>query len=107
MKRSARPIYRDGPPRCAAASITTARLYELIWIRTIASQMKPRTRTPTTVDIAAKRPAPHMLKTTRATGQVVKFDGFLTLARSRKARTTTATTRNFRRPPAMSAKANP
>ncbi len=54
-----------------------ARLYELIWIRTIASQMESASLERTTVDIAAKvgsRPLD-----LRATGQVVLFDGFLKL----------------------------
>jgi DNA topoisomerase-1 len=64
-----------------------ARLYELIWIRTIASQMGSAELERTTRDIAAKAgPAWNC-----APGQVVKFDGF---SRSiRKAATTAATTR--------------
>jgi DNA topoisomerase I len=52
-----------------------ARLYELIWIRTIASQMESAELERTTVDIAAKAGA--RLLDLRATGQVIKFDGFL------------------------------
>ena len=51
------------------------RLYELIWIRTIASQMESAELERTTVDIAAKAGA--RVLELRATGQVVKFDGFL------------------------------
>jgi DNA topoisomerase-1 len=54
-----------------------ARLYELIWIRTIASQMESAELERTTVDVAATV-GPRRLDL-RATGQVVKFDGFLTL----------------------------
>jgi DNA topoisomerase-1 len=54
-----------------------ARLYELIWIRTVASQMESAELERTAVDIAAKV-GPRRLDL-RATGQVVKFDGFLTL----------------------------
>jgi DNA topoisomerase-1 len=54
-----------------------ARLYELIWIRTIASQMESAELERTTVDIAAK--AGSRLLELRATGQVIKFDGFLAL----------------------------
>ncbi|MFE1601189.1 type I DNA topoisomerase [Methylobacterium sp. ID0610] len=54
-----------------------AKLYELIWIRTIASQMESAELERTTVDIAAQV-GPRRLDL-RATGQVVKFDGFLTL----------------------------
>ncbi|MGX5736924.1 type I DNA topoisomerase [Bosea thiooxidans] len=54
-----------------------ARLYELIWKRTIASQMESAELERTTVDIAAKIGARNL--DLRATGQVVLFDGFLTL----------------------------
>jgi DNA topoisomerase I len=54
-----------------------AKLYELIWIRTVASQMESAELERTTVDIAAQV-GPRQLDL-RATGQVVKFDGFLTL----------------------------
>ncbi|MFT0877303.1 type I DNA topoisomerase [Rhodopseudomonas sp. G2_2311] len=52
-----------------------ARLYELIWIRTVASQMESAELERTTVDIEAKAGA--RVLELRATGQVVKFDGFL------------------------------
>ncbi|WP_237151536.1 type I DNA topoisomerase [Oryzibacter oryziterrae] len=54
-----------------------ARLYELIWKRTIASQMQSADFERTTIDISAKSGG----KTAglRATGSVLKFDGFLTL----------------------------
>ncbi|MDE2467536.1 MAG: topoisomerase DNA-binding C4 zinc finger domain-containing protein, partial [Bradyrhizobium sp.] len=54
-----------------------AKLYELIWIRTVASQMESAELERTTVDISAK--AGSRLLELRATGQVVKFDGFLAL----------------------------
>ncbi|AMN42453.1 type I DNA topoisomerase [Rhodoplanes sp. Z2-YC6860] len=54
-----------------------AKLYELIWLRTIASQMESAELERTTVDIIAKVAA--RLLELRATGTVVKFDGFLTL----------------------------
>ena len=54
-----------------------AKLYELIWKRTIASQMESASIERTTVDIAAKVGARNL--ELRATGQVVLFDGFLTL----------------------------
>ena len=56
-----------------------AKLYELIWIRTVASQMESAELERTTVDVAAAV-GPRRLDL-RATGQVVKFDGFLTLYR--------------------------
>ncbi|MGL4727571.1 MAG: type I DNA topoisomerase, partial [Bosea sp. (in: a-proteobacteria)] len=54
-----------------------ARLYELIWIRTMASQMESAQMERTTVDIAADAGLRRL--DLRATGQVVLFDGFLKL----------------------------
>ena len=54
-----------------------AKLYELIWLRTVASQMESAELERTTVDIEAK--VASRLLELRATGTVVKFDGFLTL----------------------------
>jgi DNA topoisomerase-1 len=54
-----------------------AKLYELIWIRTIASQMESAELERTTVDIEAR--AGSRVLELRATGQVIKFDGFLAL----------------------------
>ncbi|GGH24932.1 DNA topoisomerase 1 [Alsobacter metallidurans] len=54
-----------------------AKLYELIWIRTVASQMESAELERTTVDITAN--AGGKTLELRATGQVVKFDGFLKL----------------------------
>jgi DNA topoisomerase I len=54
-----------------------ARLYELIWNRAVASQMQSAELERTTVDITAKVGARNI--ELRATGQVIKFDGFLTL----------------------------
>src|SRR5829696_22637 len=59
-----------------------AKLYELIWVRTVASQMESAELERTTVNIAAKV-GPRLLDL-RATGQVVKFDGFLTLYQESK-----------------------
>ena len=52
------------------------KLYDLIWKRMAASQMSSAELERTTVDIAAGVAQPVQL---RATGQVVRFDGFLTL----------------------------
>ena len=54
-----------------------ARLYELIWNRAVASQMESAELERTTVDIVAKNGSRQA--ELRASGQVVKFDGFLTL----------------------------
>ena len=54
-----------------------ARLYELIWIRSVASQMESATIERTTADIVAEAGARKL--DLRATGQVITFDGFLKL----------------------------
>ncbi|MGD9544246.1 MAG: type I DNA topoisomerase [Methylocystis sp.] len=54
-----------------------AKLYELIWTRTIASQMESAELERTTVDIDARVGARTL--ELRATGQVVRFPGFLEL----------------------------
>src|SRR6266851_680700 len=54
-----------------------ARLYELIWLRAMASQMESAELERTTVDIEAK--VASRLLELRANGTVIKFDGFLTL----------------------------
>jgi DNA topoisomerase-1 len=76
-----------------------ARLYELIWIRTIASQMESAELERTTVDIAAK--AGSRMLELRASGQVVKFDGFLALYQEGK--DDDGDDEDSRRLPAMSA----
>ena len=53
------------------------RLYELIWLRTTASQMESAELERTTADITAR--VDSRLLDLRATGTVVKFDGFLVL----------------------------
>ncbi len=65
---------RDAKPYLDADQ---AKLYELIWLRTVASQMESAELERTTVDIDA-RVASRLLEL-RATGTVVKFDGFLVL----------------------------
>ncbi len=54
-----------------------AKLYELIWLRTVASQMESAELERTTVEINAN--VAGRLLELRATGTVVKFDGFLAL----------------------------
>jgi DNA topoisomerase-1 len=56
-----------------------ARRYDLIWTRTVASQMESAQLERTTVDVDAAV-GPRRLQL-RATGQVIRFDGFLTLYR--------------------------
>src|SRR6201992_3485436 len=57
--------------------VDQAKLYELIWIRTIASQMESAELERTTVDIAAKAGA--RVLDLRATRQGIQFEGFLSL----------------------------
>jgi DNA topoisomerase-1 len=76
-----------------------ARLYELIWLRAMASQMESAELERTTVDIEAKVAA--RLLELRATGTVIKFDGFLTLYQ--ESRDDEADDEESRRLPAMAA----
>ncbi len=79
--------------------VDQAKLYELIWIRTIASQMESAELERTTVDIAAK--AGSRVLDLRASGQVIKFDGFLALYQEGK--DDDGDDEDSRRLPAMSA----
>src|SRR3954464_3940163 len=74
-----RPTDPDRSPKEVSSSVDRdqARLYELIWNRAIASQMQSAELERTTVDIVAKADGRQI--DLRATGQVIKFDGFLTL----------------------------
>jgi DNA topoisomerase-1 len=74
-----RPTDAGRSPREVARALDAeqAKLYELIWNRAVASQMQSAELERTTIDIAAKVGARNL--DLRATGQVVKFDGFLTL----------------------------
>jgi len=74
-----RPTDATRRPRDVAKYLDSdqARLYELIWLRAMASQMESAELERTTVDILAKVGARAL--DLRATGTVIKFDGFLTL----------------------------
>lgn len=74
------------------------RLYELVWMRTVASQMESAEMERTTVDITARAGA--RVLELRATGQVVKFDGFLAVYQEGK--DDDADDEDSRRLPAMS-----
>ncbi|MCC6777815.1 MAG: type I DNA topoisomerase [Hyphomicrobiales bacterium] len=82
-----RPTDLTRRPKQARAYLDAeqSRLYELIWLRTIASQMESAELERTTADITAtpaypagSASGPRVIEL-RATGTVVKFDGFLTL----------------------------
>ncbi|MGD9763395.1 MAG: type I DNA topoisomerase [Candidatus Binatia bacterium] len=68
-----RPTALERPPEVVAPFLSKEELalYTLIWNRFVASQMTPAVFDQTTVDIAATD------TTFRATGQVMKFDGFI------------------------------
>src|SRR5262245_47759208 len=72
-----RPTDVSRKPRDLAKRLDAdqAKLYELIWVRTVASQMESADIERTTVDITAKSGA--RVIELRATGQVTRFDGFL------------------------------
>jgi len=80
-----RPTFADGTPETLKAKLDEQgfRLYDLIWRRFIACQMGQAIFDSTTVDIEAKNPAPYRTEGSgagygfRATGQILKFDGFL------------------------------
>ncbi|MFZ1812998.1 MAG: type I DNA topoisomerase [Rhizobiaceae bacterium] len=58
------------------------KLYELVWKRTMASQMESAEIERTTVDIAAKNGS--SLARLRATGSVIRFDGYLAAYENQK-----------------------
>jgi DNA topoisomerase-1 len=70
-----RPTDFDRRPGDVHLEPDMMRLYELVWKRAVASQMEAASLERTTVEI----PSNDGRVTLRATGQVVKFDGFLTL----------------------------
>ncbi len=73
-----RPTSADRTPEAIAAYLSEdeMKLYRLIWMRFVASQMNPAIFDQTTIDIdAAGREGVRYLF--RATGSVMKFDGFL------------------------------
>jgi DNA topoisomerase-1 len=66
-----RPTYMDQP--VVAGNRAEQRLYELIWKRTLASQMSPAKLEKTTITISVSGAPEQFI----ATGEVLKFDGFL------------------------------
>jgi DNA topoisomerase-1 len=74
-----RPTDAARSPREVARAVEPdqAKLYELIWNRAVACQMQSAELERTIVEITAKADGRSI--DLRATGQVVKFDGFLTL----------------------------
>jgi DNA topoisomerase-1 len=77
-----RPTDLRRHPKDMAKKLDTdqSKLYELIWTRTLACQMESAELERTTVEIDANvSSGAYKLVNLRATGTVVKFDGFLTL----------------------------
>ncbi len=78
-----RPTYPNRTPESVKGNLSSQqfRLYQLIWQRFIASQMRPALLDNTGVDIAAGPPAAvaagNAPYTFRATGSVVRFNGFM------------------------------
>ena len=74
-----RPTEMSRRPREVARSLEPdqARLYELIWLRAVASQMESAEMERTTAEISAKVNGRAL--DLWATGTVIQFDGFLTL----------------------------
>ena len=70
-----RPTDFDRKPGDLHLEPDMARLYELVWKRAVASQMEAALIERTTVEIPSNDGKVGL----RATGQVIKFDGFLTL----------------------------
>jgi DNA topoisomerase-1 len=68
-----RPSYFDR--QTVEGNANEKRLYELIWKRAVASQMKPAEIDRTVVHIAVSGAKEHFV----ATGEVIRFDGFLKL----------------------------
>lgn len=82
------------------------KLYGLIWRRALASQMSEAVFDRTTVDIAA-RGAQGESFGLRATGQVLKFDGFLTLYREGREEDDKSESDDDRRLPALAEQEKP
>ncbi len=74
-----RPTSSQRTPRAIRDHLTPdqAKLYELIWRRFIASQMKPAVYNVTTVDVATARDGVDLPYLFRASGRELLFDGFL------------------------------
>ena len=86
MRRSARPTCRACPKNVARyLEPDQARLYELIWTRTVASQMESRGAGAHHGRYSWPKVGARKLDL-RATGQVVRFDGFLKLYQEGKRR---------------------
>ena len=68
-----RPTEMQASPESLKLEADQRKLYDLIWKRTIASQMSAARMERTTVDVASADAQVEL----RATGQVVLFDGFL------------------------------
>ena len=72
-------LFRRPAALAGRAETDALKLYELIWKRTVASQMASARLDQVAVDIDAAGPADPPPATLRANGSVIRFDGFLKL----------------------------
>ncbi len=73
-----RPAYANKEPGATRLEESQFKLYDLIWRRFISSQMAQARFDSTNVEIKAENPKSQIPNYTfRATGQILKFDGFL------------------------------
>jgi DNA topoisomerase-1 len=94
-----RPTSLERPPDTVAPYLAKEELalYTLIWTRFVASQMMPAVFDQTTVDISAAETI------FRASGQIMKFDGFIRVYT--EGRDESATSSKLRTPPAVAGRA--
>lgn len=85
-----RPTSSRRTPRDLREHLTPdqAKLYELVWRRFIASQMKPAVYNVTTVDIACAREGQDLPYLFRASGRELVFEGFLKAYRAEEKKPT-------------------
>ena len=80
-----RPTNLDcSPESLSGVTADQRKLYRLIWERTVASQMADAVLERTTVEIEVLNPAGSSVAGLRASGQVLKFPGFLRLYKEGK-----------------------
>ncbi|MDY7077564.1 MAG: type I DNA topoisomerase, partial [Chloroflexota bacterium] len=85
-----RPTSSQRTPRAMREHLAPdqAKLYELVWRRFIASQMKPAVYNVTTVDVGCARDGQDMPYVFRASGRELVFEGFLKVYQAREKKPT-------------------
>ena len=102
-----RPTDLSRLPKSISGYLTTeqSQLYELIWNRTIASQMSSAEIERTTVELDAKSTdSGSVIATMRATGSVIRFEGFLSVYKDTPRRSKPATATDDKAPDSKPAK---